>query len=314
MEWKSGALRAVLLLAAGALLSFVSGRAASGGGKRGVPVVLGLPALIVADLFSAGIGYNPTAAQNEVYPKTPLISALQAKAGHDRIAPVNRSFSFGGPSSVLPPNGAMVFGLHDVQGYDSLFPGQYKRFMDEAAAPVDPRFLSSPLQVGNMVFAKNPASPHLALAGVRYIVSRQTLDLPDGSFVDGIYVYPVPGAPGRARVDAGTARWVRDEPTRIELETDSSVASTLTLADQFYPGWYAQIDGKPAVLRRADQVFRRLDVPAGTHRVTFQYSPSSFRIGLFLALAALAGCFGCLAASRGSSRSSRGSGMDASGG
>jgi hypothetical protein len=261
--------------------------------------LLSVPLLLAADLFSVGIGYNPTAKEAEVYPMTPLIARLQEIAGHDRIMPVNPGhFSFSGPNSILPPNGAMVFGLRDVQGYDSLFPGQYKAFMDEIAAPVDPQFKSAPLQVGNMVLAKNPDSPLAPLTGARYIVSRDTLPLPNGSYVEGLYVYELPGAVGRARADRAAIRWVRDEATRVEIEINASAPTSLTLADEDYPGWVASVDGRPVEIQRADRIFRRVAVPAGSHRVTFEFRPAAFRIGLYLALAVLATCAACLIGSR----------------
>src|SRR5205807_8644465 len=134
--------------------------------------------LIACDLIVTGFGYNLTASRTELYPPTKLTDELARRAGHDRIMPVNRDWSFAGPTAILPTNSAMAYGLRDVQGYDSLFPGQYKQFMNKMAAPLTD---ASPPQVGNMVFTKNPASPLVALAGVRCIVTQVPSEVPNSN-------------------------------------------------------------------------------------------------------------------------------------
>lgn len=297
-EWPSQAIRAGVLFLITSVIISLAARPETTRTRFVAAARAALPVLLSADLFAVGMDYNPTSTNGDVYPETPLISSLKQQSGHDRIAPINNSFSFSGPSSILPPNGATVFRLRDVQGYDSLFPGEYKALMDEIAAPLDPQFKSSPLQVGNMVFAKNPFSPLLPLTGTRLIISKQSLVLPGSSYVEGVYISPLPGATGRARVEGGALRWVSDDVTRVELECTSPAASSLRLADQLYPGWVASIDGVPTLLHRSDRIFRSVDVPAGTHRVTFSFRPASFQVGLYLSLILLSACVGCLLAFR----------------
>jgi len=276
---------ALFALSAGVLLAMAAGR-----WRRGWMAALPI-GLVIVDLFLANLNYNPTAAPEEVYPSTQAIATLREKAGHDRILPVNNNWSFTGPrNAVLPPNGAMVFGLRDVQGYDSLFPGQYKTYMNRLAGQD-----ASPPEVGNMVFARNPQSPLVAQAGVRYILSPEPLHLPGAreSFVAPLYLYELPAASGRAsaRTDDGRAvsvTWREDGPTRVILALDAPAPATLTLADSFYPGWRAALDGAPVPIERAGEIFRAVRVPPGRHTVSFEYRPSGFRVGLFLMLLAAA--------------------------
>lgn len=244
-----------------------------------------LPVVMVsADLLATGSGYNLTAAEKDVYPSRTSLTALRQAAGHDRIMPINRGWSFAGPHALLPPNGAMVFGLRDVQGYDSLFPGQYKAFMNELSGTD-----ASPQEVGNMVFAKNPISSLAAQAGIRYLLSRQELPFPDGiPTVDGFWQYPLPYSTGRAYVslDGGTngaAIWKADDPTRLLLLTSALGPGTLVLADQFYPGWKTTVDGSAVPMGRIHSVFRSVRLQAGSHAVEFKYDPAAFRVGLYLA-------------------------------
>lgn len=281
-------------------------------GKLPARWVVVLPtALLIADLFSTGINYNPTASENEVYPSTALTTFLQQNAGHDRIMPLNtRNFSFAGPNALMPPNGAMVYGLHDIQGYDSLFPGQYKAFMNRLAEPVATD--ASPLEVGNMVFAKNPASPLIPLMGVRWLLSQQELTLPGArsTNLDGIYLYELAGAPGRVSLEGNGAQpkveWLEDSPTKVTLRVDTTSATNLTLADQFYPGWLATVDGTEVPISRANDIFRKVAVPAGSHTVAFSYQPAGFRTGLYLMLVVTAvGGFALITSLRSGERKTR---------
>jgi hypothetical protein len=281
---RSGAL---LLLSAGVCRAIASGWMK----PRLLALLVGL---VGVDLFAVGINYNPTAKREEVYPATALTDTLRQQAGHDRIMPVNtRNFSFLGPDALLPPNGAMVFGLRDVQGYDSLFPGRYKAFLNQLAAPVAAD--ASPPEVGNMVFAKNPASPLALAAGVRWVASQSPLDLPGSrsTMANGIYLYELTGAPGRASATDSQGRpvpvtWVKDSPTHVALSLNSFFPSELTLADELYPGWSASVDGRPVAIGSVEGVFRNVAVPAGSHTVRFTFEPAALRVGLFLMLVVVA--------------------------
>jgi hypothetical protein len=283
-DWDAGIQRqTVSMLLAGAVLML----SASGALRQELRAPAAL-ILIGADLVVTGISYNPTAPAKEVYPRTQLTTYLKAHLGHDRIMPVNQNWSMIGPDAVLPPNGAMVYGLRDLQGYDSLFPGQYKAFMNRLAAPMPD---SSPQEVGNMVFARNPGSPQVADSGVRLIISRQPLDLPGSkeSFVDQVHVYELPSPRGRAYLETETTvkaflEWLEDGATRISFPVNWQAPSTLHLADQFYAGWRADVDGGSVEIKRDNEVFRSVAVPSGRHTVSFRYLPASFAIGLFLSL------------------------------
>jgi hypothetical protein len=79
----------------------------------------------------------------------------------------------------------------------------------------------------------------------------------------------------------------RDEaPERIALRSRSGSAGYVVLADAWFPGWEARIDGDPAPVLRADLAFRAVAVPAGEHELVLRYRPLPLRVGF--ALAALA--------------------------
>ncbi len=59
----------------------------------------------------------------------------------------------------------------------------------------------------------------------------------------------------------------------------------LILADTFYPGWQATVDGDPAPIYRTNVLLRGVPVPAGEHEVVFRYAPASWRQGLLFSAA-----------------------------
>ena len=85
----------------------------------------------------------------------------------------------------------------------------------------------------------------------------------------------------------GSARVMRYEEERVEIDTDAPGARLLVLTDTDYPGWRAFVDGREVAVRRANFAFRAVAVPAGTHRVVFVYAPDSVRCGAQLSGLAL---------------------------
>jgi uncharacterized membrane protein YfhO len=64
--------------------------------------------------------------------------------------------------------------------------------------------------------------------------------------------------------------------------------AVLILADAFYPGWEATVDGLPAPLLRANLMFRGLALEPGRHEIVFSYRPAAWRLGVAVSLGALA--------------------------
>jgi hypothetical protein len=78
-----------------------------------------------------------------------------------------------------------------------------------------------------------------------------------------------------AESSPGIAKIVSAASGRVEVATTSASRGLLMLHDLYYPGWVAEIDGKTTPILRADVLFRALEVPAGTHHITFRFVPFS---------------------------------------
>lgn len=78
------------------------------------------------------------------------------------------------------------------------------------------------------------------------------------------------------------------EPMRVEVETSSAQPSFLVLTDSYDPGWQATVDGQPARIVRANQIFRSVELPAGRHRIVFRYVPVWLYLGVAVSLLSIA--------------------------
>jgi hypothetical protein len=75
---------------------------------------------------------------------------------------------------------------------------------------------------------------------------------------------------------------------RMEVEAVLDSPGIVVLAEVYYPGWTLMIDGKPAPIYRANRMMRGAAVPAGRHRLVYEFRPRIFRIGLWVSAAGLA--------------------------
>lgn len=97
------------------------------------------------------------------------------------------------------------------------------------------------------------------------------------------YVAPppstTPGAPAPAPAglsapeQAGTAKILRYRHNSVEIETESRTGGYVVLNDIWQPWWFAQVDGQPAPLLKANVLFRAVAVPPGLHKVRFVFRP-----------------------------------------
>jgi hypothetical protein len=87
----------------------------------------------------------------------------------------------------------------------------------------------------------------------------------------------------------GSARIVSDAPERVVLETSSDQPALLVLNGTYASGWSARVDGRGAGIVPANYLARGVWVPAGSHRVEFDYRTPWLREGwAVLAIAAAA--------------------------
>ena len=86
-----------------------------------------------------------------------------------------------------------------------------------------------------------------------------------------------------------TIRLTSYAPNRLVYETNNSHDAVAVFSEIYYPdGWHVTIDGKSAMLGRANYILRTLHIPAGHHTVEMRFDPKSLHITEVIAYTALA--------------------------
>jgi uncharacterized membrane protein YfhO len=86
----------------------------------------------------------------------------------------------------------------------------------------------------------------------------------------------------------GAARITTDEPDRVQIDVTDCGGGWLVLADTYFPGWRAEVDGVERSIVRANVAFRAVPLAPTDRLVTFEYRPTSVRVGGAISLMALA--------------------------
>jgi hypothetical protein len=94
-------------------------------------------------------------------------------------------------------------------------------------------------------------------------------------------------AAGEPAGAGGPVRFLLDEPDSVQVEVAGSGGGYLVLADTFFPGWRALVDGVERPIVRANLAFRAVPLRAGDAVVSFEYRPLSVRVGLAVSLASV---------------------------
>ena len=82
----------------------------------------------------------------------------------------------------------------------------------------------------------------------------------------------------------------------IQLDTPAPAGSALLVSENFYPGWTATVDGKPAVTARADYTLIGVQLPAGARKISLTFDSQEYHTGKAVTLVAILAALVALAA------------------
>jgi hypothetical protein len=190
-----------------------------------------------------------------------------------------------GERAALLPNASMIDRVSSANNFDSLIVGRYQQLLD--------RVEEMPL---------DQALPLLGRMHVGYIVSPRQLNLPIVTQTPDVTLYRndqvlprawiAPASSDLAAVseivDGSQVKSLTDSGNAVTIRAASPQAGWLILADTFYPGWQATVDGAPVAIQVANEAFRAIELPAGDHTIEFRYEPLSVTIGLWVSAVSLA--------------------------
>ncbi|MBI3244657.1 MAG: hypothetical protein HYZ49_20455 [Chloroflexi bacterium] len=199
------------------------------------------------------------------------------------------------PSYSLPQLDAARFGLEQVDGVNPIQLAGTVAFLREATgvnasgySETQPPFKggdqNAVVDVATVNANAVPSAERLGELNARFVISE--FDLrgagPALSMAEG---FELQTQIGSTRIyknthDAGRVRggalkfW---SPNRIVVTT--SGPGQVVLSEVWYPGWVAQVDGKPVDVERAG-LFRAVTVNEGEHEVIFEFRPFVVYLGL----------------------------------
>jgi hypothetical protein len=247
-------------------------------------------AVLLAELFTYGMGFNDGGADPERYYR-----------GEKNVIDLLRKESAGGlyrvktraeEGMILPRNVGSVVRIPSVDGYNQLKLRRYEDLHVSRSLP-GARVLDL---LGVRVFAEFDPS----VRGLR--LARNEDCFPKALFV-GRAERRGPGAPllerlGSASFDprsavllegeegeenlggSGTATVTEWGPGRIAVEVDARGPGYLVLSENAYPAWRARVDGRETPTLPADHALRAVRLEAGKRTVVWEYRSGAFRRGL----------------------------------
>src|SRR6185503_6998608 len=98
--------------------------------------------------------------------------------------------------------------------------------------------------------------------------------------------FPAGAPPVPTDKSAGTARVMSRKAGEYVLEAENDADAFLVLSEAYYPGWSAEVDGKPADVLPANHLIQAVRLPAGKHVVRVVYRSRYLGAGVAIALLA----------------------------
>jgi hypothetical protein len=92
-----------------------------------------------------------------------------------------------------------------------------------------------------------------------------------------------PGEPGQDAVSI-----TRYTPDEVVLQVEAQSTGWLVLADLYYPGWAAEVNGRSVPIQPTNYGLRGICVPEGSHEIRFVFQPPILRVGMMVSGTAVA--------------------------
>ncbi len=314
---RNAAMYAPAVIAAGALLiGWLARRRGWAPGLRGAVLVLA-----AADLVGYGWGYNPTVSRRDFYPAPPILTELERDTTLFRFSATFRDLTADahmmfGLSDIrgldfptrwyatyvkLAPE-HVPWRKITFAGFDSpllrVLNVKYV-FAERQREPLSPDRVARVIPAGRgrlweirdpqprsfMVYQARAVRTDEEAAGLlrqepEAVFSRVLLSAEEAELADGA----ADPADGRGAAEVSVVEY---GPSRSAWRVRTDRAGYLVTGDAYYPGWKAELDGRPARLYRANLAFRAVRVPPGEHVVVHRFEPRSVRVGLAIGAVSL---------------------------
>ena len=267
-------------------------------------------ALLLVERWLEMRGTYPTLPAQSLAPPLPTLGALPRTPDPYRVVAAGE---------VLRPNGAALYGLEDVRGYESI---ALSRFVETYPAWCASQFASH-----NRV--DDLTRPFLSFLNARFAVAAPDAPAPDGwalvargadlSLFENPRALPRAFVPQRLRGEPDPAKrlaemaeakdfadvaWLdraassgekngsatvvaREIGPDLILTADVRSRALVATSEPDWPGWRAESGGRELPLTTVNHAFVGLWLPPGRHEVRLHYLPPSFSTGAALAATAV---------------------------
>jgi hypothetical protein len=224
------------------------------------------------------------------WPNASLTHALENTLGYNPVRLALYSRAVGADEHV---------GLPDQRKFSPLFPSYRSRLANLLglrfiAAGVPIETIDRGLKLGDLpviartsdgfIYENLEAFPRVLFATEARAVDFTRL-LADGAWPDvdlhtTVLLERPPPANDASPRRPGSAGIVSYHNTEVVVQADSPDGGILVLNDLWHPWWFAEVDGRPAEMLRANVLFRAVGVGPGRHTVRFTFRPlaAAFRL------------------------------------
>jgi len=227
---------------------------------------IALSLVLMLDLSVSLANYNPRMPASSVA-APPGIEAIS----EGRIATVDRVQPPELDKRLVASSLGLLWGLSDVIVLSPLLLPDHEEAL--AASGLDVGRDHGPSKAADLVENLDGASAF----SVRWLLTVHELEHEDLALAhdDGrVRIYENLAVLERARMDVEHhVEWLQDSDERVALRVTAKEAGRLVLADTWYPGWVAEVDGAEVELARVAPDHRALDLEPGIHEVVFRYQP-----------------------------------------
>lgn len=190
------------------------------------------------------------------------------------------------------PQQLTKYNIQLLNGETPIQQSQFINFLEQAGG-YNPQKFSVIFPPYNAWLNPNPPKPNKVLlteANVKYIASTYPLEIENFSYMDkfnNIYIYKNESFKKRISFfDSNDAIYtVSYKPNSISLAfPKSDVERNIIIAENYFPGWFAFIEGNKYKIDSYKEVFQKITIPPYADHIDIKYLPDSFLFGKTITL------------------------------
>jgi hypothetical protein len=232
-------------------------------------------------------GFTPSAADNMIKQDKGYFRVFDNSTGGDPFQDSHASYSHNSIGGYSPAKLAL---------YEDLKIYQLQKNNEEVYNMLNTKYIimADPSdQTGRkLVAAPNPNAngPCWLVKGIKYVnnaneemLALDSLHSKDTVVIDKGEQSKVTGNP--VYDSTASITFVNNKNDEINYESKAGSNQFAVFSEIYYPkGWKAYIDDKETPIIKVDYAFRGLSIPAGNHKIRFEFKPASYRLGSTISL------------------------------